>query len=261
MQGPGYEHAIVRKVPDSFDSCIKASAQLTIDVRLARMQHDAYRKILESLGLEVTALEADDRYPDCCFVEDAAIVAGERAILLPLGAPSRVGEEIAVGKLLARYKTVHRMASPEIDSPARMDGGDVLAVGKKLFVGLSRRTNRNAVAKLKEMLAADGYEVVAVPLRGVLHLKSACSHLGNGCVLICRGYFDENIFSAYQRIIVHPDDAYSANCLAVNGRVIVSKGFPRTRDGIEAAGFETIELDMSEFRKGGGSLTCLSIVF
>jgi len=255
MQTPVYEYALVRGVPESFDSCIKPDPAMTIDLALAAKQHDSYRSTLKELGLELVEAEADDRYPDCCFVEDTAIILGDTAVMLPLGAPSRSGEEVAVGKILAKH-----MRLQEMPLPARMDGGDVLLVDKKVFVGLSERTDRAAVFRLQE-LAAGGYEVIAVPLSGVLHLKSACSYVGDGCVLISRGFFDERIFSEYRAIFVHPDDAYSANCLAVNGKVLVSKGFPRTRSALEAAGFETIELDMSEFRKGGGSLTCLSILF
>lgn len=256
MHTPTFKYAVIRKVPSSFDSCIKADIASTIDVELAKAQHEAYLNVLQSLGLELLTLEADDRYPDCCFVEDTAITAGEKAVILHMGAPSRVGEEAEVRKILARYKKVF-----EIQAPADMDGGDVLAIGKNLFVGLSRRTNREAVSRLEEIAAGDGYRVTAVPLRGVLHLKSACSYLGKGCVLVCRGYFDESVLAAYETIIVPPDEAYAANCLAANGKVVTSKGFPRTRSAIEAAAFETIELNMSEFRKAGGSLTCLSILF
>ncbi len=256
MQTPTYKYAVIRKVPSSFDSCIKAEGASTIDVELADAQHEAYLNVLQSLGLELLTLEADDRYPDCCFVEDTAIAVGDKAVVLHMGAPSRVGEEAEVRKILARYKKVH-----EVQAPADMDGGDVLAVGKNLFVGLSRRTNRAAVSRLEEIVAGDGYRVTAVPLRGVLHLKSACSYLGKGYVLVCRGYLDDSVLSAYETITVPPDEAYAANCLAANGKVVVSKGFPRTRSAIEAAAFETIELNMSEFRKAGGSLTCLSILF
>jgi dimethylargininase len=255
-QTPVYKHAIVRNVADSFDSCIKPNDESIIDIELAGVQHNAYRRILQELGLELLTLAADERHPDCCFVEDTAIVAGDRAVILHMGASSRVGEEAEVRKIIARYKKVR-----DLKSPATMDGGDVMAVGKKLFVGLSQRTTPEAASRLEELMAPEGYEVIAVPLKGILHLKSACSYLGDGCVLVSRGYFDDNIFSAYKQIIVHPDEAYSANCLAVNGTIVVSKGFPHTRSKIESAGFETIELDMSEFRKGGGSLTCLSILF
>jgi dimethylargininase len=254
MRTPTYKSAIVRGVPDSFDWCIKPDPAAVIDVGLAKEQHNTYQNTLEKLGLGLVTVAADERYPDCCFVEDTAIVVGELAVVLSIGAPSRVGEEVEVRKVLAEYKSL-----VEIDPPATMDGGDVMCIDDKLFVGLSQRTNREAVAELEKK--ASGYEVIAVPLEGVLHLKSACTYLGNDCILVCRGHFDESILSVYKKIYVHPEDSYSANCLTVNGKVLVSKGFPRTRSAIEAAGFETIELDMSEFRKAGGSLTCLSILF
>jgi dimethylargininase len=254
MQTPTYKYAIVRGVPDSFDWCIKPDPTAAIDIGLAKEQHNTYKSTLAKLGLELVTVTADDRYPDCCFVEDTAIVAGGSAVVLSMGAPSRVGEEVEVRKVLAEYKTLH-----EIYPPATMDGGDALLIDKKLFVGWSRRTNREAAAELEKI--ASGYEVITVPLAGVLHLKSACTYLGDNCVLVCKGHFDENILSTYRKIYVYPEDAYSANCLAVNGKVLISKGFPRTRSAVEAAGFDAIEMDMSEFRKAGGSLTCLSILF
>jgi dimethylargininase len=255
MRIPTYKYAIVRDVPDSFDWCIKPDPAAVIDVGLAKKQHGTYKNTLQKLGLELMIIASDDRYPDCCFVEDTAIIVGEAAVVPSMGAPSRIGEEVEVRNVLAGYKSLL-----EVNLPAMMDGGDVLLIDKKIFVGLSKRTNREAVSHLQEISPA-GYEVIAVPLAGVLHLKSACTYLGDDCVLMCKGHFDDDVFTAYNKIVVHPEDAYSANCLAVNDRVLISNGFPRTRSALEAAGFDTIEMDMSEFRKAGGSLTCLSILF
>ncbi|MFH1755084.1 MAG: arginine deiminase family protein, partial [Candidatus Latescibacterota bacterium] len=186
MQTPQYERAIIRGVPDSFDSCIKPDDRRAIDITLAREQHCAYREVLRSVQVELIMMEADEKHPDCCFVEDTAIVIGDMALMLHMGAHSRVGEEVAVRRLLSKHKQIH-----DITSPATIDGGDVLLARDKLFVGLSQRTNSRAVSMLGEMMSPGGVTVVPVPINGILHLKSACSYLGDGYVLLCRGYFDE----------------------------------------------------------------------
>ncbi len=256
MNTPSGQFALVRQVPDSFDRCIKPDGEAVIDVDLARRQHADYCAALENAGLELIRLEADERYPDGCFVEDTTVVAGDLAVMLPIGAPSRVGEEVEVEKTLRRYKIVE-----EIKPPASMDGGDILKIEKRLYIGLSQRTNRRAISELGKLISPQGYEAIPVPLEKVLHLKSAVSYLGEQHVVVSPGSFDDRVLSEYNKITVPDDEAYSANCLAVNGVVLVSKGFPRTKSRIESAGFETVELDMSEFRKGWGSLTCLSIIF
>ncbi|NIO02253.1 MAG: amidinotransferase [Candidatus Latescibacteria bacterium] len=256
MKTPTGKYAIIRSVPDTFDRCIKPDNHLEVSVDLAKEQHAAYCAALEGLGLGLIKIEADNRFPDCCFVEDAAIIVDDKAIVLPMGAPSRIGEEREVRKRLADFKEIF-----EIEPPANMDGGDVLKIGRKLFVGLSQRTNLHAVRELDALVSNWGFQVLPIQLREVLHLKSACSYLGDECILIYPGYLPEDAFSDYQNIFVHEEEAYSANCLAVNGRVLVSKGFHRTIERMQSAGFETLELDMTEFQKGGGSLTCLSIIF
>ncbi len=256
MNIPCGRHAIVRGVPDTYNRCIKPDAGVDADIGLAREQHRAYCRALESAGLEITHLDADDRFPDCCFVEDTAVIVGEKAIVLPIGAPSRVGEEVEVRKRLAEYKTI-----VEIEQPARIDGGDVLRIGKKLFVGVSERTNMEAVSRLGALVSDEGYETVSVPIRSVLHLKSSCSYIGNDHLLVFPGCFNDEVLSGYKKIIVRENESYSANCLSINGKVLMPGRFPHTKKQIETAGFETIVLDMSEFQKCGGSVTCLSIIF
>jgi dimethylargininase len=251
---PKHRGAIVRGVADSFDRCIRPHGAQPIDVALAREQHAAYCAVLEQLGLELVRLDADDRFPDCCFVEDTAVVAGGTVIVCEMGAHSRRGEEEAVAAALAGRRLAR------MEPPATMDGGDVIFTGDKLYVGLTDRSNEHAVRSVSDILGPAGVEVTGVPVTGVLHLKSACTTIAPGVMLVSEQFAETGAFSKYERLIVPREESYAANCLSVNGAVVVSGGFPRTRAIIEERGFPTVALDMSEFRKGGGSLTCLSIL-
>jgi dimethylargininase len=249
-----YTKAIVRGVPGTFDRCIKPRGGEAIDVGLARRQHAQYCRTLESLGLELTRLEPDDRYPDCCFVEDTVVVGGEWAVLCRMGAAGRRGEEEAVGRLLGEMR-LHRL-----EPPATLDGGDVILDGDRLFVGMSGRSNDHAPRRLRALLAPEGVDVVPVPVDGVLHLKSACTPLAPGLLLASESIAGAKPFAALDKLLVPRDEWYAANCLSVNGTVLVSEGFPATKALVESRGFPTRTLSMTEFRKAGGSLTCLSVL-
>lgn len=253
---PHSTRALVRHLPATFDDCIKPpETKQPIDLALAREQHRGYRDTLQSLGLELIEIGADDAYPDCVFVEDTAIIAGETAVLSRFGVEARSGEENAVGPVLDRFKRVVK-----ITSPATVEGGDVLKIDATLYVGVSSRTNSEGVTQLRSALAPAGFTVVPVPVTGVFHLKSAVTYLGDEYIAISQGFFDEMIFSRYKKIVVPPGELYATNCLAVNDSVLVSAGYPATRELIESAGFHTASIETSEFRKAGGSLTCLSIL-
>jgi dimethylargininase len=247
----------VRGVPVSFDRAIRPGRHTApIDIELARAQHAAYCAALESLGLRLVHLDADDRFPDCCFVEDAGLVIDDLAVVTRPGAESRRGEVDAVEAALRNHRAVQRIAPP-----ATLDGGDVLRIGGRLYVGLSGRTTSAAVGQLERLVGDGGVTVVPLPVRGILHLKSACTYLGAKTIVMRAGHLDEAPFSDYRIIPVPPGEAHAANCLAVNGVVMVPAEAPQTRRRIEAAGFETLELDISESRKAGGGLTCSSIIF
>ena len=260
------KYAIVRSVAKTYDRCIKPINPTTpIDVRLAQSQHQAYCHALKGLGLKVINIEADDRFPDCCFVEDPAIVIGDTAIIARMGVKSRRGEEIAVRQALARYKKI-RWIKP----PGTIEGGDVLQIGRKIYIGLSDRTNLSAIRQVKAIVSGSGYEVIPVRVKRMIHLKTGCTYLGNNYVTLVKGQLDEKPFAGYKKIIIPKSESYSANCLTIGSRVLLSNGYPKTKKLIEndarltgcqvGQGFKVVELDMSEFRKGGGSLTCLSII-
>lgn len=171
-------YAIVRGVPDTYDNCIKTHND-KIDVELAREQHRAYCRALQALGLQLVIMDPDDSFPDCCFVEDTAIIIGDTAVITRMGAPSRALETGAVKTTIANYKKVR-----EILSPACVDGGDVLKIDSKLFVGLSQRTNRQALEQLKDFIPEEsGYELIPVGISNILHLKTTCTFLGKGCLI------------------------------------------------------------------------------
>ncbi len=251
------KYAIVRDVPNTYDSCIKTrKLEKRIDVELAQEQHRVYCKNLSQLGFTLIRIDSDDRFPDCCFVEDTVIVAGDKAIIAYMGTKSRIGEEVEIKKTLANYKKIY-----EIVSPATIEGGDVLIINNNIYIGLSERTNQFAIQQVKTFISDYGYQVIPIKTNEILHLKSVCNYLGDDYVVLVPGYFDDKVLSEYKKIMIPKKEGYSANCLSINGRILIPKGYPNTKKLIENEGFETIEIEMSEFRKGDGGLTCLSIIF
>lgn len=254
MKAVSARYAVVRSVPDSYDHCVRTNVE-EINIELAKIQHAEYCKILQKLGLSLIWVEGDNALPDSCFVEDTAVILGEKAVICRMSVESRIREVAAVAKVLEKLKQIHY-----IRSPAAIDGGDVLKIEDRVFIGLSARTNERAVDQIKEILEDSNLEVIPLRISRVLHLKSACTYLGNNYVILSKGCFDDGVLSGLNKIVVPKGEEYAADCLAVNGTVLMSKGYPRTRTLIEREGLPVEELDMSEFRKGDGALTCLSII-
>jgi dimethylargininase len=169
--------------------------------------------------------------------------------------PSRVPEVTAVTRLLDGLKEIHY-----VTPPATIDGGDVLQIEDRVFVGISPRTNLHAVAQLRAILGQHNVEIIPVTVHNTMHLKSVCTSLGSHHILYTKGYFDTKLLRDYTRIVVPSTEKYAANCFAINGTVLMAKGYPMTNKLIETEGFTIEELEMSEFRKGEGALTCLSII-
>ncbi len=255
MNTPTVKYAIVRPVPDSYDRCVRTNVK-RIDVALAKRQHAEYCKALQKLGLELIWIEGDNTLPDSCFVEDTAVILGEKAIICNMKIKSRVKEVTEVAKVLEKLKETYY-----IKPPATIDGGDVLKIEDKVFVGLSDRTNPHAIHQLRKILENSNLEIVPVKVRNVVHLKSACTYLGNNYVILSKGHFDTDILRDYKKIVVPRGEEYAADCLAINGTVLMARGHPKTKKLIEKEGFFVKELEMSEFRKGEGALTCLSIIW
>jgi len=243
--------AFVRDVPDSFANALCAEApEIAIDVAAARRQHAAYRA---ALGVATIVVPADDALPDCCFIEDTAVVAAGAAVITRPGAPSRRPETAAVARALAQHVEIHAM-----EAPATLDGGDCMRVGSTIFVGRSARTNAAGIARLAEVFGPRGVHVVPVDLPAdVLHLKCVCAPLGDDRITLVEGF---PALPGVSIVRVPAAESYAANVLAIEDRVLVSSGFPRTRDALEAAGLRVATLETTEFRKADGALTCLSIL-
>ncbi len=254
MDTGSVRHAIVRPVPDSYDGCIRTNLE-KIDVSVAKKQYAEYCRALQKLGLSLIWIKRDDALPDSCFVEDTAAVFGERAVICNMREKSRANEVAEVAKVMKELKETYR-----IKPPATIDGGDVLRVEDRVLVGISARTNMHAVRQLKKILENSGTRVIPVKVHNVLHLKSACTYLGNGVVILSRGCFDTKVLQGLGKIFVPRGEEYAADCLAVNGTVLIAKGHAETRKLVEKEGFRVEELEVSEFQKGDGALTCLSIL-
>ncbi len=227
------------------------------DFLKAMEQHNLYVDALRSCGLEVMILEADSQFPDSVFVEDVALCTSECAIVTNPGAPSRNGEKIKISPVLESFYT----QVESIESPGNLDAGDVMMVGKHYYIGISERTNIHGAEQLIVFLERYGMTGTMVPLKEMLHLKSGLSYLEQNQLLITCEFINDSTFTDFQKIEVDPDESYAANSLWVNSTVLVPAGFPRTLAKIKQAGYHTLILDMSEFRKLDGGLSCLSLRF
>jgi dimethylargininase len=246
--------AIVRKLGRTFANGITTSKLGKADHRIALAQHDAYCNALIKCGVELIALEADENFPDSCFVEDTAVVTEKMAVITRPGAPQRRGEEVSIREVLSRYKKIELIRDPGI-----VDGGDIMRMDDHFFIGLSARTNIEGAHQLAAILQEYGYSSSEIKVETMVHLKSGVTYLGKGN-FIAVGEFVKK-FSIYSVIPADQDEAYSANCLALNDNILVSKGFPKTKKRIRDLGYNIVELEMSEFQKMDGALTCLSLLF
>ena len=250
-------NAITRAVSPAIINCeISFIDRRPIDLARAQEQHRAYEKLLEKLGARVISLPAEPALPDSMFVEDPAVVLDELAVILPLGTDSRRPEAASLAKALSRFRDL-----AYVTLPGTLEGGDVLRIGRKLFVGLTRRSNAEGIRQLAAILAPHNYEVIPVPVSGCLHLKSAVTHIGGNTLLANRAMFDAAPLASYDWIDVDPAEPHAANALVFGGTVIFPASFPRTRARIEAGGFHVTPLDISELQKAESGLTCSSLLF
>jgi dimethylargininase len=249
--------ALTRPVSSSINACeLTFHDQQPIDVIKAAEQHHAYEDCLRSLGVEVIRLPVEPDLPDAVFVEDAAVVVDEIAIIPLMGAASRRPETVSLAAALQTYRPLRYM-----EPPATLDGGDVLRVGRRLFVGLSSRTNPAGVAQLGAHLAPFGYEVRAVEVTGCLHLKSACTYVGNNTLLINRAWVDARAFAGFDFVDLPASEPGAANALLIDETVMMPSAFPQTIALLEGRGFKVRTVDVSEFQKAEGGVTCKSILF
>ncbi len=227
------------------------------DYKLALRQHEAYREALRACGLEVICLDADDEHPDSTFVEDVALLTPHCAVITRPGAPSRWGETASIEPVIRElFSVVDR-----VEAPGTVDGGDILMTGDHYFIGLSERTNAEGARQLIRILESHGLSGSTVPLADVLHLKSAVACIDDDLLVVGEALAGRAEFSSFKCICVDREESYAANCLWLNGTVLVADGYPKTKMAIESRRNQTIILDVSEFRKLDGGLSCLSLRF
>jgi dimethylargininase len=227
-----------------------------IDYELAVRQHEEYCGLLAYCGVEVTKLSENISCPDCCFVEDTAIVVDELAIVASMGVASRRGETSAVAAELAKYREL-----AYINSPSTIEGGDVVRVGKTIFVGVSRRTNLRGVEEAVRILEAAGYRVRPVPVTGSLHLTTACSFIDDETVLINPRWAAADSFGGCRILHTPEDEPWAANTFRIGETVCLEASFPQTIELVHRLHDNIEVLDISEFRKAEAGLSCLSLLF
>jgi dimethylargininase len=250
--------ALTREISDAFQSCeLTHLPRVAIDIDRARDQHAAYEWALVEEGCTVRRIDSGPDMPDAVFVEDMAVVLEEGAVICRPGAGSRRAETAGVIEALVR----HGRPVQEIQAPGTIDGGDVLVIGRTVFVGSSARTNRAAIDQLSGILSALGYRVRAVPVRGCLHLKSAVTAVAPDTIVINRQWVPAEMFSGLSQIEVDPQEPHAANALAIGDSVLFPSSFPRTRDRLERRGLRLRLVDVDELQKAEGAVTCCSLLF
>ena len=249
--------AITRAVSPAIVKCeLTFVERQPIDLLKACEQHRAYEQLLERIGARVHSLPAEPDLPDSMFVEDPAIVLDELAVIFPLGTESRRPEAASLAKALIPFRKLAYITAPGI-----IEGGDVLRIGRTLYVGLTKRTNPEGIRQLAAIVGPHNYKVIAVPVSGCLHLKSAVTYLGRNYLLANIAWFDSTFFDRYEWVDVAPEEPHAANALALGDTVIFPASFPQTRARIESSGFHVTPLDISELQKAESGLTCSSLLF
>ncbi len=248
---------ITRAVSPAIDQCeIGFIERQEIDLARANQQHHQYEELLAELGAKVISLPAEPDYPDSVFVEDPAVVVDEVAIMTRMGAASRRGESESLARALETYRPLRWLREP-----ATLEGGDVMRIGRTLYVGVSHRTNSVGIEQLTSELGPLGYSVVPVAVRGALHLKTACCSLGDGAILANRAWLYPEALSQFRIVDVAPGEERAANVLKVGGSVIVPASFPRTAEILAREGLRVRMLDVSELMKAEAGVTCSSLIF
>lgn len=225
----------------------------------ALTQHEGYVKALEQLGLNVMVLEALEKYPDSCFVEDPAVVMKECAIITNSPRETRNGEKEEIIQPLKNFYKDEQIFY--IKAPATMEGGDVMQVGKHFYIGLSERTNMEGAKQFGEIVSSFGYTFSTIPVTEGLHLKDFVIYLENNNMLVSAKMNEVEEFKDFNRYVVEKQELYAINSLYINGSVLVPKGYPKTQKYIEDLGYDVKVVDTDEFKKIDGSLTCLSLRF
>ena len=252
-----FKKAIVRTPGKSMVMGISTAELGLPDYELALRQHASYIEALKACGLEVTVLPANEAFPDSTFVEDVALLTKECAIITNPGADSRRDEIASMKEVLKDfYKNIE-----EVQEPGRVEAGDIMMVGDHFYIGLSERTNQSGAAQVIGYLEKYGLSGSVVTLDEVLHLKTGIAYLEKNNLLACGEFLTKSAFQKFNILEIDASESYAANCIWVNGTVLMPKGYPNARQTIENAGYAIIEVDVSEFKKLDGGLSCLSLRF
>lgn len=252
-----FKNAIVRKPSKSMIRGLTSTNLGVPNYQLALRQHEAYIAALQSCGLKTIILDADENYPDSTFVEDVALLTSYCAIITNPGAPSRRGEITGIKQVLSEYYS----EIEAIRAPGTLEAGDIMMVGSHYYIGLSARTNEEGAKQLIHILEKYGLIGSVVKLEKVLHLKTGLAYLENNNLVVCGEFLSRTEFQKFNRIEIPEEESYATNCIWVNGTVLIPTGFPIAKQKIKAAGYPIIEVDVSEFQKLDGGLSCLSLRF
>ena len=248
--------AFTRAVPPSIHRCELTHLERTpIDVTIAAAQHHAYESLLERIGCGVRRIEATPGMPDSVFVEDTAVVLDDVAIVARPGAASRRGETASVAAALRPYRELRA-----IEPPATLDGGDVLRIGRRVFIGISARTTSEAVRQVEAALRPFGYTVQAVDLGGCLHLKSAVTTASDDLLVINPAWVDPRVFAGFEHLPIDAREPFAANVLRVDRALVCAAASPRTADRLASRGFDVHLVDVSELAKAEAGVTCCSLL-
>lgn len=255
-----FKNAIVRKPASNFAEGLTSSSLGAPDFAKVMQQHKSYCDALTRCGLAVHELEPDCAHPDSTFVEDTAVLTAHTAILTRPGAASREGEVNDIRGPLAKFFS----SLAEIKAPGTLDGGDICEAGKHFFIGLSRRTNESGARQLAGILEREGYSSSVVDIRAmknILHLKSGIAYLGSNDLVVWKEVGSRKEFAGFKLISVTDQESYAANCVRVNDHVLMPAGYPLLKSDLEQRGYSVISLEMTEFQKMDGGLSCLSLRF
>ena len=253
-------HAIVRKPGINFADGLTTSSLGRPNYKTALQQHEKYCLALQRCGLSLTILEPDLDFPDSTFVEDTAVLTSRSAILTNPGALSRLGEVTAIRPVLSRYYS----QIYTIDEPGTLDGGDICEADDDYFIGISGRTNACGAEQLGRLLEQEHYRVKLLDIRsvpGILHLKSGLAYLGEKRLVVIDALADRPELNGFDLLHAPPTEDYAANCVRINNYVLLAAGFPGLQAKLENAGYSLIVLNVSEFQKMDGGLSCLSLRF
>lgn len=253
-----FNNVIVRRPARSLSNGITSNPQYGQPVYdNAIKQHDSYIEALKKCNVKVKVLEANEQYPDSCFVEDVAVCTNKFAMITSPGAKTRKGEENEIIEVLKGYYENLEY----IKSPGTLEGGDVMMVGNHYYIGLSERTNAAGAQQLIDALEKYGIEGSVIKLKEMLHLKTGLAYLEDNVLLVAGEFIKHEAFKDYKKIVIDEEEGYSANCIRVNDYVLVPEGYPNTKKNIEAAGLKVMTVDTSEYKKVDGGLSCLSLRF